>query len=126
MRSKLNRTVRLAVGQTLYFWFRVQGDQAFLATEQSRYPFVLAFYHDNGSDLIEDQDPISMGRLDRSVMAAEAQATGGPFDWRLGAAKKKFEIPGKYKISLTQGGVELGCTGSSPFSTCSLIVEVVP
>jgi hypothetical protein len=123
-RSKLGRTVRLSAGQSLYFWFRVQGDQAYLATSQSRYPFILNVYRDNSSNFI-DQGPINMGALDRSAMTAEAQQTGGPFDWRLGAKKWKFDIPGTYKVFLTQQDQQIACASSSLFSQCNLIVEVV-
>jgi hypothetical protein len=123
--SRLVKPIRLKAGQSLFFWFRVQGDQTYLSTTQSRYPFILNFYQNNGSAFVS-QGLISMGGLDRAAMAAEAQGAGGVFDWRLGAEKWKLEIPGTYRIVLSQQGNEIGCGGSSMLSQCNPVIEVVP
>ena len=122
---RLGKSIRLHAGQSLFFWFRVQGDQSYLSTNQSRYPFVLNFYQSNGSVFVS-QGLISMGGLDRSAAAAEAQGNAGIFDWRLGAEKWKFDIPGTYKVVLSQQGIDIGCVGSSMFSQCNPVIEVVP
>ena len=124
-KPRLGKSIRLRAGQSVFFWFRVQGDQAYLSTNQSRYPFVLNFYLNNGSVFVS-QGLISMGGLDRAAMAAEAQGAGGVFDWRLGAEKWKFDIPGTYKLVLSQQGNDIGCVGSSMFSPCNPVIEVVP
>jgi hypothetical protein len=122
---RLGRPIRLHAGQTLFFWFRLQGDQAYLSTAQSRSPFVLNSYKDNGSVFVSD-GLIVIGELDRSAMAAEAEGAGGVFDWRIGAKKWKFDVPGTYKILLSQQGSDIGCAGSLMSSQCYPVVEVVP
>lgn len=122
--ARLGGPVKLRAGQSLYFWFRLQGNLAYLATDQSRHPFILKFLRDNGSVLV-DRGSIDMGRLNRPAMSAEAASSEGPFDWRLGARKWQFDIPGNYKIVLTQHEKEVPCVGSF-VGRCDLAVEVVP
>jgi len=121
---RLSAPIHLKVGQSLFFWFRVQGDLTYLNSRQSRYPFVLNFFRYNGSDFF-NEGSLGMKGLDRSAMIAEAQVSGGPFDWRTGAEKWKFDIPGTYKIFVTQAGTEVPCFSASIFSPCKLTVEVI-
>lgn len=122
---RLNQRIRLRAGQPLFLWFRVQGDRDYLATDQSRYPFVLSFYRENGSVAV-DAGVISMKTLDRAAVIGETTQTGGVFDWRLGAKKWQFDIPGDYQIHLSQQGTDLDCLGSNVFRDCTVFVEVVP
>jgi hypothetical protein len=121
---RLSAPIRLKVGQSLFFWFRLQGDQAYLASPESRYPFMLNFFRYNGSDFV-DEGSLGMARLDRAAMLAEAQGSGGAFDWRTGAEKWKFDIPGTYKVFVTQAGHDIPCYTSTVFSPCRLTVEVI-
>lgn len=124
---RLGQKIRLRVGQSLYFWFRVQGDRKYLSAAQSYQPFRLNFSRDNGNGALVDQGYLGMGYLDRSAMISETQTSGGQFDWRLGAEKWKFSIPGLYQITLSQGAVPVSCANSNLFSpACSLQIEVVP
>jgi hypothetical protein len=125
--SRLGQKIKLRVGQSLYFWFRVQGDRAYLSTAQSYQPFRLNFSRDNGSGALVDQGYLDMGYLDRSTMIFETQTSGGQFDWRLGAEKWKFSIPGLYQIMLSQGQITIDCPRSNLLSSsCSWQIEVVP
>lgn len=119
--QRLGRSIRLSAGQWLFFWFRVQGDPSYLSTSQSRDPFILNIYKYNGSVFVE-YDLFNMGRLDRSAMAEEARGAGGVFDWRLGGKKMNFDIPGKYKIVLSQQESDITCAAT--VVQCDLIVEV--
>lgn len=121
---RLSAPIHLKVGQSLFFWFRLQGDLTYLNSRQSRYPFVLNFFRYNGSDFV-DEGSLGMKGLDRSAMIAETQVSGGPFDWRTGAEKWKFDIPGTYKIFVTQAGTDVPCSSASIFSPCKLTVEVI-
>jgi hypothetical protein len=123
--DRLGQTVRLRAGQSLYFWFRVQGTPAYLATLQSRYPFILKFFRNNGNVLIDVAD-ISMDILDRAAMAAEAVGSGGQWDWRLAARKWRFDIPGSYRIGLYQQNNPIPCIGLGFSSQCNFDIEVVP
>lgn len=122
---RLPQRVQLRAGQSLFFWFRVQGDRNYLASPQSRYPFILSFFRDNGSVAV-DEGVISMKTLDRQAVLNETALTGGVFDWRLGAQKWQFDIPGNYQIHLAQQGAELDCLNGSALGGCTIFVEVVP
>lgn len=122
---RLSMPIHLKIGQSLFFWFRVQGDDAFLATRQSRAPFKLNFFRYNGSDFV-DEGSLWMAGLDIAAMNRETQSSGGVFDWRTGAEKWRFDIPGTYRVFVTQAGQEVPCVASNMFSPCKLLIEVIP
>jgi hypothetical protein len=123
--QRLGKPIRLRPGQKLFFWFRVQGDEGYLATAQSWQPFFLKLYRYNGSDYV-GQDAVSMDRLVHAAAVTEARGNAGIFDWRLGAWKTRFDVPGTYRIVVTQDGADLGCAGSSTAAACDAVIEVVP
>lgn len=123
--QRLGKPIQLRPGQKLFFWFRIQGDEGYLATARSLQPFFLKLYRYNGSDYVS-QDPVSMDRLAHSAAATEARGNAGIFDWRLSAWKARFDVPGTYKIVVSQDGRDLGCAGSSTAPACDAVIEVVP
>jgi hypothetical protein len=121
--SRLDQQVRLQLGSSLYFWFRLQGDRAYLNTDQSSEPFRLNFYRDNGFTSVL-QGSLYMGYLDKPAVVQETLIANGLFDWRVYAEKWIFSIPGHYQITLSQGQTALSCARSG--LSCSWEIEVVP
>lgn len=124
IRSRLKSPIRLRVGQSLFFWFRVQGDESYLSLRQSALPFLMTVCQQGDTRCFAD-GTYNLKTLDRAAAFAESKGAGGPFDWRLGAERWRFAIPGSYRVSLQQQGQELPCANRSFLSSdCGFSIEV--
>jgi hypothetical protein len=121
-RLPVTKPIGLTLGRRLYFWMRLQGDDAYLKSDQSAARIDIKFArHNEGIPVV--YDAIGLGNINRSAASSETALTGGRFDWRLAAWKATFESPGRYQISFSQDGQDI-CISDSRFASCIVEIEI--
>lgn len=81
---------------------RLQGDQSYLQTRDSRSPLYFNLARYNGSVFVTHG---IFGRQTISVSEAsnETLLNDGLFDWRIDSEKVSFDRPGEYLLTVQQG-----------------------
>ena len=98
----LNGPIQKPHGVPLYFWFRLQGDSAYLDTPASAKSLFLRISLFNGSFYVV-QKTIDMGPIRIDDVLIEIDLTpDSTFDWRLNANKEYLPAPGLYRASIVQ------------------------
>jgi len=102
---------------------RLQGDQEYLRTRESRLPilFSLARYNDS---VFVSHGVFGRQYISNSEAMNEAALNGGIFDWRLDANKIHFDRPGDYLLSVQQGRSTI-CLTAAIASGCSVRFTIV-
>lgn len=117
----LGLSIPASPNQPIYFWLRLEGDQAFLDGLRRDQAFTATLHRKD--DFVEQDSDLVLDKrwIIKSSAQGEALANGGHFDWRLYAAAATYLVPGTYALKVKFGGIDL-CLNST---NCDITFEVV-